>query len=68
MSRAAVVSPGGRLPPVAPIMTESVSCRYIGAYTLQTCEKRDACAIATAFSSGSMFRLAFTVVWALTVG
>ena len=34
-------------------------CRYIGAYTLHTCEKRAACWTAIAVSSGSISRLAF---------
>ena len=39
----------------------TVICRYIGAYTLHTCEKRAACWTAIAFSSGSICRLAFSV-------
>ena len=57
MRLAAVVT---RLPLFSPA---SVTCGYIGAYTLQTCEKRDACEIATEVSCASIFRFAFSVVW-----
>jgi len=47
----------------APKMPLIVRWRYIGAYTSQTCEKRDAWALATAISSGSIFRFATAVFW-----
>ena len=63
MSRSASVSG-----PTSPKIAARVSCRYIGAKTRQTWEKREAWIVATARSSGSMLSVAFTVFWLLTVG
>jgi hypothetical protein len=52
------------LPPLevaAPSIAASVACRYIGANTRHTCEKRDACVSAIACSSGSTWRFASSV-------
>ena len=48
---------GDRLPRS---IAASVTCGYIGAYTLQSCEKREAWSIAIGVSCGSTFRLAFS--------
>jgi hypothetical protein len=50
------------------VIAVRVTCRYIGVYTLHTCENRDACWTAIAFCSGSISRVAFWVFWPLTVG
>ncbi len=57
-----------RLPVPVPPMAASVAWRYIGAYTRQAWEKRDAWALATEVSAGSMWRSAMAVFCSLTVG
>ncbi len=64
-SYALMLAPGLTGPP---LIAASVSCGYIGAYTLQSSEKREAWSIAICVSCGSISRFAFSVSCSLTVG